>query len=492
MQSKFQSGFREDYRTADNIFILNNIMKKADSPLYIAFIDFKKAFDKLWRHGLLMKLSKLHIGGNFYKVIRDMYSNNTSQVKLAGKLTPSFLCDTGVRQGDSLSPTLFNIYVDDIPALLANDICDPVNLDGTMISALFYADDLVVVSRSEKGLQNAMDRLSNYCQQWHLEVNAKKSQVMITNKRSYDSCNKITFGKNALDYVKEYKYLGVLIRNTGSFAMAQEQLSQKAIKAMFAIKQSLFQSNIFDPNSMLKCFDSMVRPIMTYGCEIWGLSCTERTKDRLLSVKSALFPCENIELRMLKQILGVHRKTSNSAVFSEFGRVPLRLYIISQILKYFSRMKLQSKNTLLNKIVSNLSNDTNAYSSLIRLISSTGVAVHEPTQRKNINSCVKKTILSLKEKILDNMDKDIESNKKLKLYSELKESFNPEAYLSHVKNFHHRKALTRLRTSSHRPYAISHYLTYLYHQSLTSSIPATVFKSFFKDGGHKQKNSCLS
>ncbi len=285
LQTKFQCGFRNDYRTADNIFILNEIIKTADSPLHIAFIDFKKAFDKLWRHGLLMKLSKLQIGGKFYQVIKKMYSDNASQVKLSEKLTPPFICDTGVRQGDSLSPTLFNIFVDDIPGLLQCDECVPINLNGTLISSLFYADDLVVISRSANGLQNAMNKLSNYCQQWHLEVNAKKSQVMITNKKSYKSCKRITFGENSLEYVKDYKYLGVTIKNTGSFDLAQEQLCQKAIKAMFAIKRNLFQSNIFDSKSMTNCFDAMVRPIMAYGCEVWGLSCVSKPKDKLLSVK---------------------------------------------------------------------------------------------------------------------------------------------------------------------------------------------------------------
>ncbi len=449
LQTKFQCGFKNDHRTADNIFILSEIINTTNSPIYVAFIDFKKAFDKLWRFGLLTKLSKLHVGGKFYEVIKSMYTNNTSQVKLSDKLTPPFICDTGVRQGDSLSPTLFNIFVDDIPGLLNCDECHPINLNGTMISSLFYADDLVIMSRTREGIQKSMNILSDYCHQWHLEVNTKKSQIMITNKRSYASCKKITFGNIALEYVKEYKYLGVIIRNTGSFQVAQEHLSQKAIKAMFAIKRNLFQSSIFDVNSMLNCFDTMVRPIMTYGCEIWGLSCANKTKDNILSIKKALFPCENIELRTLKQILGVHTKSSNAAVYSEFGKIPLRLYIISQILKYFYRMKLRSKNILLNEVFSNLPDNRNAFSALIKLLTSIGVEVYEPSLRNNINTCVKKTVLSFKDKLLESIDSNIETNKKLDLYSELKESFDPEPYLSHIRIFQHRKAYSRLRISSH-------------------------------------------
>ncbi len=119
------------------------------------------------------------------------------------------------------------------------------------------------------------------------------------------------------------------------------------------------------------------------------------------------------------------------------------------MLKYFYRLKLRSKNTLLNEIFSNLPENRNAYSSLSKLLTSIGVEVYEPSQRKNINACVKKTILSLQNKLLESIDDDIEVNKKLNLYSELKESFEPELYLSQVKIFQHRKALSRLRTSSH-------------------------------------------
>ena len=141
--------------------------------------------------------------------------------------------------------------------------------------------------------------------------------------------------------------------------------------------------------------------------------------------------------------------SSNAAVYSEFGRIPLRLFIISQILKYFYRIKLRSKNILLNEVYSNLPDNRNAFSVLIKQLTSIGVEVYEPSQRNNINTCVKKTVLSFKDKLLESIDSHIEINKKLDLYSELKESFDPEPYLSHVRIFQHRKAYSRLRNSSH-------------------------------------------
>ena len=98
-------------------------------------MDFHKAFDKLWRNGLLTKLCERHIGGHFYNLIKSMYSDNTSQVRVNTglNLTPPFACEIGVRQGDSLSPTLFNIYVNDIAKILDNNICQPAKIGNTKI-----------------------------------------------------------------------------------------------------------------------------------------------------------------------------------------------------------------------------------------------------------------------------------------------------------------------------------------------------------------------
>ena len=73
-----QSGFKKKHRTTDHLFILKNVInkyKRARKSLYIAFIDFKQAFDTISHKCLLYKMLNYGISTKFYNVIKSMYNN---------------------------------------------------------------------------------------------------------------------------------------------------------------------------------------------------------------------------------------------------------------------------------------------------------------------------------------------------------------------------------------------------------------------------------
>ncbi len=83
--TKSQIGFTKNCRTSDHILTLKTLIDKytqgSTKKLYACFIDFRKAFDSVWRNGLMYKLLKSEIGGLFGKLIQNIYSNTSVQIK---------------------------------------------------------------------------------------------------------------------------------------------------------------------------------------------------------------------------------------------------------------------------------------------------------------------------------------------------------------------------------------------------------------------------
>ena len=99
-----------------------------------------------------------------------MYSNDKSAVKIDNKLTESFICHAGVKQGCMLSLTLFNFYLSDLPKFLNTASSTDILLSDKYINCLFYADDLVIFSRSAKSLQIILNKLESFCENADLSV----------------------------------------------------------------------------------------------------------------------------------------------------------------------------------------------------------------------------------------------------------------------------------------------------------------------------------
>ena len=351
-----QIGFRKKARTSDHIFIINTIFRKFCSNnrhLYLCFVDFRKAYDKVWQDALMLKLLNIGIKGNFFGTIRAMYENCNLCIKSNGMLSNTFECKSGVKQGDVLSPNLFNIYINDLPSIFDGDIDSP-KLDELFVHCLMYADDLVIMSLTEDGLQKKLNNLYAYCKEWDLIINTKKTQVMAMSNSIKECPNSIIrFGDETLEWVKTYKYLGVMVNANGDFLSSSENLCVRGWKAVFKIKSALKDVNI-NPDIKLKFFDLLVKPIVCYNCEIWGVInniYNSKTLDQFWERVDKL-PIERFQLKFCRGILGVPPNTHKSAVMGELGRLPLFLYIIRSTLKYLIHInEVKKDRPLLNSAI---------------------------------------------------------------------------------------------------------------------------------------------
>ena len=462
-----QAGFRKKYRTSDHMFVLRTIIdkyvlnSKNGSKLFTCFIDLKKAFDTVWHAGLFLKLQKAGICGKIYNVIKSMYNNSHSKVKCKHFMSEPIKILKGVHQGNVLSPLLFNIFINDIGDDLTENAV-PV-LHTSKISHLLYADDLLLLSTTEDGLQHNIDRVTSFCKKWGLSINTDKTKVMVFSKsgKANEKYGKFTIGQTLLENVDQYKYLGVDISANGRFSIAEKNLSMKASRALFSIKQSIFDKTI-KPSGVLRIFDSLIKPIGLYGSEIWlGYKSCYQNKS-LDAMFDMSFKCYNefdkIFIRFSKFVLGVHSKASNFGVLSELGQFPLIISVITSCINFWLHTVQSTSESLVSEAYWEQCNNPGVKSMWLcfvkNVLTDLGFSHLWDNQctfnTSAILTCIKN---KLKERFILYWEKCLISDTgmdKLRTYKLIKRKFELEKYLEVLPDRKQRKALTAFRISSHK------------------------------------------
>ncbi len=464
-----QVGFKKKARTSDHIFVLNTLFNKYcvnGSKLYTCFIDLKKAYDKVWREALLYKLLCNGIHGKFYEHIKAMYDTVSAHIKQGNLISNKFQSHLGVKQGDTMSPLLFNLYTSDFENSL-DDLCCPVELDGKKVPCLMFADDLVLISRSRFGLQRALNLTSEYCLCWRLEINIDKCKVMILSRGGRMYSDKFYINGLLLENVKSFCYLGFTITNCFSLASMREAARLKGLKAMFKLIK-LVRNSELSVKICLKLFDQLVRPVVMYGADIWGvpnLKVNAFLNDRYgfgLEELYDNFPCESVQLMYCKMILGVNKGCSNKATMGEVGRYPLTIFGMCQAIKFHIRLLNCEDDSLLCRARCELPIVSDSLNSLyhpshkvLQYIGMDHIRNIQVTNKLGLKRIGQKVSLHLENRYQKYWYKwfmgTLYANQKSKtdFLRLVKSSFNYEEYLDIIKNREKRICLTKLRLSNH-------------------------------------------
>ncbi|XP_073960575.1 uncharacterized protein [Choristoneura fumiferana] len=268
-----QAGFRSGFSTVDHIQVVDQVKEKYiefHRPLYMAFIDYKKAFDSISHESIWEALESLNIKGKYINILKNIYGNSTSRVKL-DRVGTVINIKRGVRQGDPISPKLFIAVLQHVMGNLPWSKRG-IDMNGDFLSHLRFADDIILFSECPQQLNKMINELNQASSKVGLEMNLEKTKVMTNHHTTPILINNIP-----LEFVEKYIYLGKQISfNKDNNLEEVERRVAITWKKYWAHKE-IFKSQL--PLSAKKIvMDTTILPSLTYGCQTWTIDTKTKNK----------------------------------------------------------------------------------------------------------------------------------------------------------------------------------------------------------------------
>ena len=273
-----QFGFRSGCGTREAIGIMRIMSEKMienDQEMFVCFVDFEKAFDRVQWRKLFEILKEIGVDWRDRRLIRNLYLNQTVKVRVADGESEPGEVGRGVRQGCSLSPVLFNIYAEAMMIEALLELEEGVRVGGRMVKSIRFADDKAIVCNSEAGLQEMVNSLNRTAEEYGMKINESKTKVMRIAKRQ-GAPIRIVIGNKDLEEVNSFQYLGSILTNDGR--CSKEIRTRIAMgKAAFEKERRLLTGNL---NLKLKkrLVKSLIWSVALYGAETWTINAADKRK----------------------------------------------------------------------------------------------------------------------------------------------------------------------------------------------------------------------
>jgi len=305
-----QNGFRKGRSCQDHLSSITSIIdtrRQANKSTFVAFVDFSKAYDRINRLRLWVRLEELGMPAKFLCVLQSLYHNVECCVRINGVYTDWFSVKIGLKQGCILSPILFNLYINSLISRMRR-LGLGIDVDDLIVSLLLYADDLVLLAESKEDLQRMLDELHEWTQECDMSVNNAKTKVVHFRRGPSIPRTETVFRLGEyveIELVDKYRYLGLVLTEFMDMNITVKYVAMAAQRALgVLIAKSKSQGGLPYP-VFTKLYDTLVQPIIDYGAAIWG---------------HKSFSCiQTVQNRAMRYYLGVGRRTPNVALQGEMG-----------------------------------------------------------------------------------------------------------------------------------------------------------------------------
>jgi hypothetical protein len=266
-----QFGFRKGMGTREAIAVLRTLSERNiehNQDIYVCFVDYEKAFDRVNWTKLMRILKDLGVDWKDRRLIKDLYMGQTATVRTGQGTAGPCIIGRGVRQGCLLSPLLFNIYAETMMKEAMEGMSEGVKMGGHLIQAVRYADDQAMTANSTEGLQNIMTKLNNVVESYGMRINKNKTKVMKIGKGANERVQ-IKINDQLLEQVHQFNYLGSMLTEDGR--------SGKEVKKRIAMARDAFNKHQklltgkTNQNLKKRLIKTLVWSVLLYSSETWTL-----------------------------------------------------------------------------------------------------------------------------------------------------------------------------------------------------------------------------
>ena len=271
-----QFGFKSKHSVSHAVFTLKscvNFFTERGSNVYVAFLDFSKAFDTISHSGLFLKLMDRNVPLCFLLLIMFWYLNMEYDVKWANARSNSFRVLCGTKQGGILSPDFFAVYINDLIVILKK-MGVGCHMLHFFIACLLFADDMSLVAPTREALQQMINVCADYCLRYCLKFNIAKTKVLVFGKlsKAMPSLAKISIDGQYIDYVESCKYLGFHLVSHDKFKFSVIE----DLRGFFGSVNSIL-SSVQKPkeNILMQLLFSNCLPKLTFGAAVKVLNASE-------------------------------------------------------------------------------------------------------------------------------------------------------------------------------------------------------------------------
>ena len=347
-----QQAFRPGRCTADNILMLDTLLRgrlKQKLTTYLLFLDIEKAYDSVWRAGLLWHVWHSGIQGKMFRVLAQMCDCPKSMVLHRGHYSAEFQPGMGWEQGDTLATTMFNIHVNAVLSAVWEKHTG-VSLPGALLKlvALMFADDFVGVAGSADDLQSLINIVRAELTRWRIKASVSttdnsKTAVMVVkaNTRQGGSTGaEWKWGEVTLPVVSMYKYLGVTLSDTAKWDMHVATRLEKATNACRALSGVLYNNKLAWKVRKTALLGA-VMPVACYAAEVWN-NPTQTDRKKL----------DSWQMNTVSAMIHCPATASHACLQQELGIQPMHVACDVQMLNYWHRVQRMHASRLVRQVQS--------------------------------------------------------------------------------------------------------------------------------------------